>query len=49
MSKLDKIIEKLDPVFGKIGNEIHLLAIRDALMSMIPFLAISGVCTFFMY
>ncbi|MCI8294078.1 MAG: PTS sugar transporter subunit IIC [Hespellia sp.] len=47
MSKLDKIIEKLDPVFGKIGNEIHLLAIRDALMSMIPFLAISGVCTFF--
>ena len=47
MKKLEKIFEKLDPVFGKIGNEIHLLAIRDALMSMIPFLAIAGISTFF--
>ena len=47
MKKIDKIFEKLDPIFGKIGNEIHLLAIRDALMSMIPFLAIAGISTFF--
>lgn len=47
MKKIDKIFEKLDPILGKIGNEIHLLAIRDALMSMIPFLAIAGISTFF--
>lgn len=47
MKKFDKFFKKLDPIFGKIGNEIHLLAIRDALMSMIPFLAIAGISTFF--
>ncbi|MBR4471779.1 MAG: PTS sugar transporter subunit IIC [Erysipelotrichaceae bacterium] len=39
--------EKLDNFLGWIASEVHLLAIRDALMSLIPFLSISGVATFF--
>ncbi len=49
MSKLNmnKLTEKFDPFFSKISTEIHLLAMRDALMSLIPFLSIAGISTFF--
>lgn len=39
--------EKLDNFLAWVGSEVHLLAVRDALMSLIPFLSISGVATFF--
>ena len=43
----EKLQTKLDSFLGWIGSEIHLLAMRDALMTMIPFLALSGIATFF--
>lgn len=46
---INKFIDKAVPVFGKIGSEIHLLAVRDALMSLIPFLALAGLSIFFRY
>ena len=39
--------EILDNFLGWVSSEVHLLAIRDALMTLIPFLSISGVATFF--
>lgn len=44
---MNKLIDKMGPVLGKIASEIHLLAVRDALMSLIPFLSIAGISTFF--
>lgn len=43
----EKFQEKLDSFLSWIGSEVHLLAMRDALMTMIPFLALSGIATFF--
>ncbi|MDQ0361475.1 PTS sugar transporter subunit IIC [Breznakia pachnodae] len=45
----NKFKEKLDSFLAWIGGEVHLLAMRDSLMSMIPFLALSGIATFFAY
>lgn len=44
---MNKFFQKMEPYIAKVSNEIHLLAVRDALMSMIPFLALAGISVFF--
>lgn len=43
---MKKFKEKFEIISIKIGNEKHLLAIRDSLMSFIPFLVLAGFITF---
>lgn len=45
----EKIKENLDKLLSYISSEVHLVSMRDALMTMIPFLALSGIATFFAY
>lgn len=43
---MEKFTEKFEEISIKIGNEKHLLAIRDSLMTFIPFLVLAGFITF---
>lgn len=43
------LFKKLDKIMNKISAEIHLTAIRDSFMTLIPFLVLAGFCTFFAY
>lgn len=45
----DKFKKSTDSLLGWLSSEVHLKAMRDALMMLIPFLAISGIATFFAY
>lgn len=44
---MNKFKEKFEKYSIKVGNEKHLLAIRDSLMTFIPFLVLAGFATFF--
>ena len=46
---MSKYKEKLESFLNVIGTNTSLLAMRDALMSMIPFLSIAGIATFIAY
>lgn len=46
---MNSFIEKLEPIMTKLSGNRCLVAIRDSLMTLIPFLAVSGIATFFAY
>lgn len=47
MGKMDKLMERFEPTLVKITNEPHMLAVRDALVTVVPFLVLGGFATFF--
>lgn len=48
MNKLmDRMMEKLEPFLYKITTEVHMLAVRDTLISVVPFLILGGFATLF--
>lgn len=46
---MDEFFNKIEPALTKITTEKHMLAVRDALISVVPFLFVGGIVTFFAY
>lgn len=46
---MEQFLKKLDPILTKITTEVHMLAVRDALISVVPFLFVGGIATFFAF
>lgn len=46
---MDEFFKKIEPTLMKIATEKHMLAVRDALISVVPFLFVGGIATFFAY
>lgn len=44
---MDSFIKKIEPFLYKITTQVHLLAVRDALLTVVPFLVLGGFATFF--
>lgn len=47
MSRMDDLLDRFSPAIEKIATEVHLIAIRDALLTVVPFLVLGGFATFF--
>ena len=44
---MDSFIKKIEPFLYKITTQVHMLAVRDALLTVVPFLVLGGFATFF--